>query len=181
MDPNGSWIVNEETVQFDEATGETESHVVLDRSVGTGPTMSNQFLFPDALSAEAFEATDDYLCARRQIAAVLKRDLDQVVAGLLAIELLLYNTADLHTRGCTPRIIVENAKKHELACVLLHNEKTVEIVPGNRPILAFALHEDHCYFYSCPRVRNALMKRCNTENVKLKKAQRISITPPADE
>jgi len=140
--------------------------------------MPSQFLFPEALCAEAFEAIDDYLCAPRQIAAVLKCDLDQVVADLVAIELLLYNTADLHTRGCTPRVIIEYAKKHELACVLLHNEKTVEIVTGNRPILAFALHEDHCYFYSRPRVRNSLMKRCNTENVKLKKAQRTSTPPP---
>jgi len=125
LDPNGSWIVNVESVQFDEATGETESHVVLDRRVGAGPTMPSLFLFPEALCAEAFEASDDYLCAPRQIAAVLKRDLDQVVADLMAIELLLYNTADLHTRGCTPRVIIEYAKKHELACVLLHNEKTV--------------------------------------------------------
>jgi hypothetical protein len=178
LDPDGSWIVNEESVQFDEATGETESNVVLDRRVGVRPTMPG-LLFPEGLCAEAFESADDYLCAPRQIAAVLKRDLDQVVADLMAIELLLYNTTELHTRGCTPRVVIEYAKKQELACVLLHNEKTVEIVPGNRPILAFALHEDHCYFYSCPRVRNTLMKRCNIENVKLKKAQRISTTPPA--
>ena len=106
LDPAGSWIVNEETVQFDEATGETESSVVLDRRVGVRPTMPG-LLFPEGLCAEAFDATDDYLCAPRQIAAVLKRDLDQVVADLLAIELLLYNTADLYTRGCTPRVVIE--------------------------------------------------------------------------
>jgi len=150
LDASGSWIVNEETVQFDEATGETESNVVLDRRVGAGPTMTSQFLFPEALCPEAFEARGDYLCSPRQIAAVLKRDLDQVVADLIAIELMIYNTEDLHTRGCTPRVIIEYAKKHELACVLMHNEKTVERIPGNRPLLAFALHEDHCYFFLMP-------------------------------
>jgi len=177
-DDEGSWIINEETVKYNEASGETKSHVVLDRRLEADPAILSRFLFSEALCQEAFENHEDSFCCPRQIAAVLKLDLGEVLQELRAVEQELYQTSELEQRGCTPRMLIEFAKKRELGCCALHKDKVIETIAGPPPVLAFIVDENHCYLYSCPRVRAALMKRDMVQGIKLKKAQGASTTPP---
>ena len=71
-DDSGTWTVSEETVVTDPDSGQADSHVLLDRRLGT--LGSANFLFQDSFCKEAFENHDDMACVPRQIAPVLKRD-----------------------------------------------------------------------------------------------------------
>ena len=87
-DDSGAWAVSEETVATDPDSGQAESHVVLDRRLGT--LGSATFLFQDSLCKEAFEKHDDMACVPRQISAVLKRDFGEVCEDMSIIERALY-------------------------------------------------------------------------------------------
>ena len=76
-------------------------------------------------------------------------------------------------------MILEFCKKHSFGYVVLHNEEVIETHAGS-PILAFTVHEDHCWFYQDASVRRALSKR-NPNTAQMRKAQRPSQTPPASE
>ena len=45
---------------------------------------------------------------------------------------------------------------HSLGCAVVHNNEVIETLAG-RPALAFAVHENHAYFYSSKLVRNKLV------------------------
>ena len=76
-------------------------------------------------------------------------------------------------------MVLEFCKEHSFGCVVLHSEQVIETHAGN-PILAFTVHEDHCWFYSDSSAHRALYKR-NPNTAQLRKAQRPSQTPPASE
>ena len=174
-DESGAWAVNEETVGTDPGTGKGESHVILDRRVGT--LGSGSFLFQDAICKEAFESHDDMCCVPRQIAAVLKRDFGEVCEDMSIAERVLYGDEQWPEKGCTPNMVLEYAKMHSLGVAVIHNEQVIESIPGKRPVLAFAVHEHHCYFYSTKSVCNALASRKKGGIQRLKKEQKQSTTP----
>ncbi len=184
LDPDGSWLIHEETVGSrrvgtDPDTNLAESHVVLDRRVGARPVFSH-FLFSEALCEEAFEEHEDKLCCPRQIASVLKLEVGAVCEDLLAVERALYQTENWEEVGCSPRMVLEYCRMNGLGCVIVHNEQVLETLPGF-PILAFTVHEGHSYFYKSTRVRQALMARRTGEVTRLKKTQRASSTPITSE
>ena len=106
LDPDGSWLISEETVATNPDTGLAEAHVVLDRRVGARPVF-NQFLFADALCDEAFEEHDDKLCCPRQIASILNIDIGVVCEDLSTVERALYQRDTWEEIGCSPRMVLE--------------------------------------------------------------------------
>ncbi len=185
LDSEGSWLIDEETVGTNKATGEGESHVTLERPsdkhrrrrAAAKPVFSH-FLFSEAICDEAFEEHDDKLCCPRQIAAVLKLDFVAVCEDLLVIERGLYQTETWEEEGCTIEMIIAYTQMHGLGCCIVHNEQVLETRAGN-PILAFTMHEGHLYFYKSPRVRQALMARRTGAVTRLKKTQGATRTPIA--
>ena len=141
LDPRGSWKISEETVGTDPDTGEAEAHVVLDRRIGARPIPPPTMLFPDAVCEVAFEDHGDNLCAPRQIAALLKRDLDEICDELRAVELRLHGT-DTLDQGCTSRVILEYCRERGYGAAVVHNEAVIETLPG-KPVLAWTVHEAH--------------------------------------
>jgi hypothetical protein len=105
LDRRGGWKVSEETVGTHPDTGEAEAHVVMDRRVGARPLPPPGLLFPEAVCPEAFEDHGDNLCAPRQIAAILKRDLDEICDELREAEHRLLGT-DTIDQGVTSRVIM---------------------------------------------------------------------------
>ena len=174
-DDSGGWAVSEETVGVDPESGQGESHVILDRRVGT--LGSGNFLFQDAFCKEAFEHHDDMACVPRQISAVLKRDFGEICDDMSIIERALYGDEQWPVRGCTPKMVLEYCRMHNLGCAVVHNEQIVESLPGKRPVLAFTVHENHCFFYSDRNVCNALASRKKGGVQRLKKEQKQSTTP----
>ena len=77
-------------------------------------------------------------------------------------------------------MLLEFDELRGIGCAVVHDEKVIETLAG-RPVLAFVVHEGHCYLYSCPRVRAALMRRDLGPALRLKKAQRASTAPPMSE
>jgi hypothetical protein len=116
---------------------------------------------------EAFEDHEDNLCAPRQIAAVLKRDMDEICDELREAELRLSGT-DTVDQGVTSRVILEFCKQHGLGAAIVHNERVIETLAGT-PVLAWTVHEGHSWFYSTPQVRRALQQRRLGAVTKLKK------------
>ena len=108
---------------------------------------------------EAFENHDDMACVPRQIAAVLKRDVGEVCEDMSIIERALYGDERWPDKGCTPNMVLAYARMHDLGAAVIHNEQVIETIPGNRPVLAFAVHENHCYFYNDRSICNALANR----------------------
>ena len=179
LDPRGSWKVSEETVGTHPDTGEAEAHVVLDRLVGTLPLAPSTMLFPEHVCKEAFEEHPDNLCAPRQIAAVLKLSFDEVCEELLEAGARLSSSVSLEL-GCTSRTILEFCKARGLGAAIVHNEQVIETLPG-KPVLAWTVHEGHCYFYSSAQVRKTLQQRRVGAVTKLRKAQAASKVPLASE
>ena len=179
LDAAGSWIIHEETVGTHPDTGEAEAHTVLDRPTGALPVLS-QFLFSDELCPEAFEDHDDHLCCPRQMAAVLKIDYGAICDDLYRVEGLLYQTTTWEERGVTPRMVLEFCRMRSYGCAIVHNEAVLETLPG-KPVLAFAVHAGHSYFYSRQQVAQMLQRRRTTAVQRLKKDQRATTTPPASE
>jgi hypothetical protein len=179
-DAAGAWLISEESVEYNEETKKTEDTVVLQRRMRGGPSAISRFLHPEALCKEAFEDHGDMLCCPRQISAVLRLELGEVLLQLGEVERALYQTSELEERGCTPSMLLEFCKLRAIGCVILHNEAVVETLVGPSP-LAFVVHENHCYLYSCIRVRKALMHRGAVPGLKLKKQQRASTTPALSE
>ena len=122
-------------------------------SVGAGPLPPPGLLFPDAVCPEAYEEHGDNLCAPRQIAAILKRDLGEICDELREAEMRLSGT-DTVDQGVTSRVILEFCKQHGLGAAIVHNERVIETIAGS-PVLAWTVHEAHCWFYSAPQVRRA--------------------------
>lgn len=79
-------------------------------------------------------------------------------------------------RGCTPTMVLEYCRLHNLGAAVVHNEEVVESIPG-KPVLAFTVHEPHCYFYESKAVCTALAARKKGGVQRLKKEQRQSTTP----
>jgi hypothetical protein len=182
FDEDGSWAIHEETVGVDPETNEAEAHVVLDRrNRAPRPLPSGCLLFQDAICEEAFVESQDNLRMPRQIAAVLRRDMGQVCIELTKASLQLYGTEVWEDQGATPRMVLEFCKNNAYGCVIVHNEEVIESLAGN-PVLAFAVHEDHAYFYADRAARSALAKRSVSATVRLRKAQKTQTqTPPASE
>ena len=141
----------------DPDSGQAESHVVLDRRLGT--LGSANFLFQDSFCKEAFENHDDMACVPRQIASVSKRDFGEVCEDMRIIERALYGDERWPDKGCTPNMVLAYARMHDLGAAVIHNEQVIESIPGKRPVLAFAVHESHCYFYNDRSICNALASR----------------------
>jgi hypothetical protein len=177
LDTNGGWKVSEETVGVDPDTGEVEAHVVLNRRVGARPLLPSTLLFPDAVCAEAFEEHDDNLCAPRQIAAILKRDFEEICDALRDVEHRMSGT-DTLDQGCSSRLILEFCKQHGYGAAVVHNERVLETLPG-KPVLAWTVHEGHMFMYSTPQVRGALQQRSIGSVKKMRKVQKASTTPLA--
>ena len=177
LDRRGGWKVSEETVGTDPDTGEAEAHVVLDRRVGALPLPPPTLLFPEAVCPEAFEQHADNLCAPRQIAALLKRDFDEICDALRDAEHRLTGTDTLE-QGVTSRVILQFCREHGLGAAVVHNERVIETLPG-KPVLAWTVHEGHCWFYSTPQVRRSLQQRRVGTVTKMRKVQKASATPLA--
>ena len=62
-------------------------------------------------------------------------------------------------RGITPRMVLEFCRMNKLACAVVHNQEVIETLAGDRPILTYCVHENHCYFYSCPVAPRSLLAR----------------------
>jgi hypothetical protein len=113
LDTRGGWKVSEETVGTHPDTGDAEAHVVIDRRLGAAPLPPPGLLFPEAVCPEAFEDHGDNLCAPRQIAAILKRNHDEICDELREAELRL-SGSDTLDQGVTSRVILESCKQHGL-------------------------------------------------------------------
>jgi hypothetical protein len=179
LDKDGSWLISEEFVATHPDTGVAKSYVVLDRRVGARPIPPPTMLFTDAVCEVAFEEHGDNLCAPRQIAALLKRDLDEICDELRAVELRLHGTDSLD-QGCTSPVILEWCRERGYGAAAVHNEQVLETLPG-KPVLAWKVHADHCFFYQTPQVRRALQQRRTGAVTKLRKVQGASKTPLASE
>jgi hypothetical protein len=116
---------------------------------------------------EAYEEHGDNLCVPRQIAAILKRDLDEICDELREAEHRLLGT-DTIDQGVTSRVILQFCKQHGFGAAIVHNERVIETLAG-KPVLAWTVHEGHSWFYSTPQVRRALQQRRLGEATKLKK------------
>ncbi len=183
FDPDGTWGVHEETVGVDPETGNPEAHTILDRRTrAPEPLVSNTLLYPEALCEEAFATASDNLCGPRQMAALLKCDMGEICVELSRISQELYGTEQWEDDGATPRMVMEYCRRQGYGCVVIHNEEVIENLPGADPVLAFAVHEDHVYFYKAVAITRALAKRKGPgEAPRLRKAQKQSQTPPASE
>jgi hypothetical protein len=157
VDRRGGWKVSEETVGTHPDTGEAEAHVVMDRRVGAAPLPPPGLLFPEAVCPQAFEDHEDNLCAPRQIAAILKRNLDEICEALRDVEQHLSGTDTLE-QGVTSRVILDFCGRHGLGAAVVHNERVIETLVG-KPVLAWTVHEGHSWFYATPQVRRALQQR----------------------
>ena len=176
---DGAWTIHEETVARDPDSGEMV--VALDRRVGTAPLSASELPFAEHLCAEAFESHDDHLCVPRQVAALLALDFGLVCNEFEILEQKAYGTRDMHTKGCTPRLVLEFAKERGLGCAILHNGALLEQYPGPNPLVC-ALHADHLYFYK-GRVRKKLLGwNSKPTTAKLRREHQSSaITPSAHE
>lgn len=182
FDDDGSWAVNEETVGVDPDTGKGEAHAILDRRVRGAPLGTTGLPFADCICEEAYAEAQDNLCAPRQMARILKLDVGCICEGLSEISQKLYGTEHWEEQGCTPRMVLEYCKKYNLGCICMHNEQIIEQIPGNSPIMAFAVLADHVYFYEGKGARKALSKWKPGElPAKLRKAQKQVNTPDANE
>jgi hypothetical protein len=176
LDRRGGWKVSEETVGTHPDTGEAEAHVVIDRRVGAGPLPPPGLLFPEAVCPEAFEEHGDNLCAPRQIAAILKRDLDEICDELREAK-LRSSGSDTVDQGVTSRVILEFCRQHGFGAAIVHNERVIETLAG-KPVLAWTVHEGHSWFYSTPQVRRALQQRRLGEATKLNKKTAAQLDSP---
>ncbi len=167
----------------DPETGNPEAHTILDRRTrAPEPLVSNTLLYPEALCEEAFATASDNLCGPRQMAALLKCDMGEICTELSRISQELYGTEQWEDDGATPRMVMEYCRRQGCGCVVIHNEEVIENLPGADPVLAFAVHEDHVYFYKAVAITRALAKRKGPgEAPRLRKAQKQSQTPPASE
>ena len=172
-------MIAEETVGVDPEAGRGGARVITDRRArAPEPLVSNSMLSVRAICDEAFAEVQDGMCARRQIASILKQDLGEICHQLTQISHELYGNTE---EGATPRMILEFCRRREYGCVLVRNEEVVETLAGH-PILAFAAHEDHCFFYRDSSVRKALAERRSGEpTARLQEARRQTQTPPASE
>ena len=173
-------MINEETVGTHPQTGRAEAHTVMDRPVGAKPLPPATMLFPEHVCEEAFLDCDDRLCVPRQIAAVLKRPMGDVLDQLREAELQLLGTDTIESLGCTPRVVLQFCRSQGLGAAVVHNEAVVETLPG-KPTLAFTVHEGHAFFYNSPHVRRSLQKRRPGGVAKMKKLQAATTTPPLSE
>ena len=118
-----SWRIHEETVQADPQAGKDEVDVILDRRVGARPVLC-QLPYADRLCKEAFEDHDDKLCAVRQLAAVLKLPLTDVLQEMRTIDEQLYGS-NRENSGCTPRMVLEYCRREGISCAIVHNDMLV--------------------------------------------------------
>eukprot|EP00973_Karenia_brevis_P041930 5803861-Karenia_brevis.AAC.1 len=51
------------------------------------------------------------------------------------------------------------AKRNALGACCLHGDRVVETAPGGRPLLVWAIHEAHAFFYKDKRVCRQLAAR----------------------
>jgi hypothetical protein len=116
-------------------------------------------LFPEAACPQTYEQHAGNLCMPRQMAALLQRDLNEVCDSLKDAEHRFLGTDTLE-RGRTSRVILQLCSK---------------------PILAWTVHEGHCYFYSTPQVRRSLLQRRVGAVTKMRKVQKATSTLLADE
>ena len=181
----GSWKVSEELVAVDPETGHAEAHVsTLDRRIGARPVAAH-FPFLEELCDEAYEDRGDMLCAPRQLAKVLQlkeAGFDDLCSDFDAIAQELYpDEPSWRETGATPRIVMEFAKRNGYGCAVVHNGSVIEQRQG-KPIIAFVVHENHCFFYEGLAARRALLKRkVQVQDVRPKKQQRPPQTPPTSE
>jgi hypothetical protein len=113
--------------------------VVIDRRLGAAPLPPPGLLFPEAVCPEAFDDHGDNLCAPRQIAAILKRDMDEICDELREAELRL-SGSDTVDQGVTSRVILEFCRQHGFGAAVVWNEKVIETMAG-KPVPAWTLHE----------------------------------------
>ena len=66
------------------------------------------------------------------MAAILKLDCGTICNDLSVIERLLYQTDTWQEKGCTPRMVLEYCRMHELGAAVVHNEAVVEVLAGLR-------------------------------------------------
>jgi hypothetical protein len=178
LDTRGGWKVSEETVGTHPDTGEAEAHVVMDRRVGALPLPPPELLFPEAVCPQAYQDHGDNLCAPRQIAAILKRDLGEICDELREAELRLTGT-DTIEQGVTSRVILEFCRRHGLGAAIIHKERVIETLAG-KPVLAWTVHEGHSWFYAAPQVRRALQQRRPGEVTKLTKNAAAQFDSPRE-
>jgi hypothetical protein len=165
-DAAGTWIISEMVTQPAEGAGQPRTEV-LTRRLGTAPARLSQLPHPDGIVSEAFEAHDDRLCVPRQMAAVLRQDLDEVLRGLNDV----VGNCEWQEEGATAEMVVAYAKARGLGWCVLHNGTALESGRG-WPALVFAVHEAHAYFYH-GRSARTLMKRAPAGSV----AERLNREP----
>ena len=73
------------------------------------------------------------------------------------------------------------AKRNGLGACCLHGDKVVETAPCGRPLLVWAIHERHAFFYQDRRVCRQLAARvpCAFERVRREAGE--STAPPFEE
>ena len=74
-------------------------------------------------------------CVPRQIASVLKRDFGEVCADMRTIERALYGDERWPDKGCTPNMVLEYARMHDLGAAVIHNEQVIESIAGKSQCL----------------------------------------------
>ena len=105
FDPEGAWVLHEETVATNPDSGRPEAHVN-SRRLGVLLDVAAQLYKPEAICKEAFEHHGDKLCCQRQIAAILDLDLGHVCNELEALE------PGCTEIGCTPDLLLDFAKQN---------------------------------------------------------------------
>ena len=143
IDPNRPWQISEMTTTPSDAGPQVS---VTDRPLGVHPVGLSAILFPEHVCHVAFEDHSDKLCVARQIAHIMGFAFADVLAEFDQIELDVYNTSQWRTKGCTSRMIILYAQRHDRGTCCLHGEKVIETSPGPQP-LCWAIYEGHAYFY----------------------------------
>ena len=149
FDPEGSFIIHEETIGVDPDTNIAESHVNTRRMGHLD--MREQLYRPDDICEEAFMEADDKLCCQRQIASILQIDLQPICSILDEID------SWCSVEGCTPNVVLEFAKQCNYGCVCLHNNRPTLMHQGTR-VLAFNILSSHTYFYRTQSVAKQILK-----------------------
>ena len=178
LNPNAAWQISEMITQ---PTAEGPEVTITDRALGTRPAGLSTLLFPESLCTAAFEDHDDNLCVPRQIARICGLDMEEVCCELDQCEAELYETDTWRTRGATSKMIFLYAKRNGLGACCLHGDRVVETAPGSRPLLVWAIHENHAFFYQDRRVCRQLAARvpCAFERVRREAGE--STAPPFEE
>ena len=135
-DPDGNWLMSEETIAT--INNEAEAIVVVNRPLGVDPIKSDTFLLAKHIMPLAYENHNDKLCVPRQMAHIMNVNICEIMAELNSV-------GGQENVGYSLATIIQYCQKERLRCVCINNNEILERIDGDidLPIIAFFIHADH--------------------------------------